>query len=208
HGRPQPIGVSPASIAAPPISDTRCPGPASNAGDAGFTLLEVIIALVLFALVSVAGVALVDTVLDVQRRTDGRLERLGDLQRAMFIVTRDFTELADAPLAGGATGVGFDRHGGGGVIGVSYRFDGGVLQRVQSGRTQRVIDHVGAVAWRYYALPGGWQDRWPANDDQARGWPLAVELDVTLAAGPGLSGTLRRVVALPVRPLAPGVVAP
>jgi general secretion pathway protein J len=182
--------------------------------DAGFTLIEVVVALALFAIIAVAGVALVNTVLDTRQRTAGRLNRLADLQRAMVVVTRDFTELADAPLTGGAASVGFDRHagsgvsrpsGGGAMIGVSYRLDGAVFERIANGRTQVVLDHVAAVRWTYYAL-GGWQDHWPATVAQARGWPIAVAVEVDLA-GPGLGGTLRRVVDLPVRPLPPGAVA-
>jgi len=173
--------------------------------DAGFTLIEVIVALALFAIIALAGVALVDTVLGAQARTAGRLDRLGDLQRAMVVVARDFTGIADAPLVGSATGVGFDRHVDGGAIGISYRLADGVFERIDGGRTQVVLDHVAAVRWHYYALPGGWQERWPASDAQARGWPLAVAVEIDLA-GPGLSGTLRRVIDLPVRPLPPGAV--
>jgi len=63
------------------------------------------------------------------------------------------------------------------------------------------------VRWSYYALPGGWQDHWPATEAQARTWPVAVAVEIDLT-GPGLIGTLRRVVDLPVRPLPPGAVAP
>jgi len=174
---------------------------------AGFTLIEVVVALALFAIIAAAGVALVNTVLDAQARTAGRLDRVGDLSRAMVVIGRDVTEIADAPLAGGAASIGFDRHaGGGGAIGVTYRLDGEVLERIANGRTQVVLDHVAGVRWRYYAAPGGWQDRWPATVVQARGWPVAVAVEVDLA-GPGLGGTLRRVVDLPVRPLPPGAVA-
>lgn len=176
-------------------------------GEAGFTLLEVLVALILFALIALAGVALIDTVLDVQARTDGRLDRLADVERAMVVVTRDLTEIADAPLVGSARGIGFDRHGPGGVAGVSYRLTGETFERIAGGRTQILVDHVGGLRWRYYAAPRGWQDRWPATDAQGRGWPAAVALDVTFV-GAGIAGPLRRVVVLPVRPLAPGQVAP
>lgn len=176
-------------------------------GEAGFTLIEVIVALALFALIALAGVALVNTVLDIQHRTAGRLDRLADLSRAMAVASRDFTEIADAPLAGSATGVGFDRHGGRGNIGVSYRIAGTVLQRVQNGQTQTVLDGVGEVRWQYYTAPGGWQDHWPATEKQARAWPAAVAVDITLTQGPGLQGTVRRVIDLPARPLPPGAVA-
>lgn len=180
---------------------------AASEGQFGFTLIEMIVALALFALISLAGVALVTTVLDVQHRTAGRLERLADLDRAMFVITRDFTEITDAPLVGSAAGVGFDRHASGGsATGVSYRFADGKFERLWNGRTQVVLDRVAAVRWQYYAVPGGWQDRWPGSEVQARGWPVAVAVDIDLA-GPGLRGTVRRVVDLPVRPLPPGAVA-
>lgn len=190
-----------------PLPHPPAPSPEGEGeqSDAGFTLIEVIVALALFAIIALAGVALVDTVLGAQARTAGRLDRLGDLQRAMVVVARDLTGIADAPLAGSATGVGFDRHVAGGAIGISYRLAGDVFERIDGGRTQVVLDHVAAVRWHYYALPGGWQERWPASDAQARGWPLAVAVEVDLA-GPGLSGTLRRVIDLPVRPLPPGAV--
>jgi general secretion pathway protein J len=178
--------------------------------DAGFTLIEVVVALALFAIIALAGVALVNTVLDVRQRTAGRLDRLGDLQRAMVVISRDFTEVADAPLAGSTTGVGFDRHGGpegGPAVGISYRLDRDVFERIAGGRTQVVLDRVAAVRWSYYALPGGWQDHWPATEAQARTWPVAVAVEIDLT-GPGLTGTLRRLVDLPVRPLPPGAVAP
>lgn len=162
------------------------------AGDDGFTLVEVVVALALSALISLAGTALVGTVFDVRQRTAGRLERLADLDRAMVVVGRDFEAIADAPLAGSATRVAFARRGGDGMpVAIRYLLAGTVLQRVEGGRRQAVLDHVAAARWRYYANPGGWQTHWPEA-----AWPLAVSLDLTLAPG----GVLRRVADLPTRP--------
>lgn len=179
-------------------------GPRAN--DAGFTLIEVVVALALFALISLAGLALVDTVLDVEHRTAGRLERLGDLERAMFVVGRDLEGIADAPLAGTAAAVAFVRRAADGrPVAVRYALAGTTLERVADGRPQAVLDGVTAVRWHYYAVPRGWQPRWPGPDGAAA-WPLAVALDLTL---PGrFGGTLRRVVDLPVRPRPSGAHAP
>lgn len=173
--------------------------------DAGFTLIEVVVALGLFAIVAAAGAGLVTTVLDVERHTAGRLARLADVERAMAVVARDLTEVADAPLAGSRGGVAFARHRGGwdagGVVATSYRFAGSRFERIAAGRPQRLLDGVTAVRWSYYSAPGGWADHWPT--DAAGGqWPAAVAVDVDLA-GPPPAGRLRRVVDLPVRPLPP-----
>ena len=186
-------------------------GPPPPAADAGFTLVEVVVALALFALVAAAGAGLVTTVLDAERHTADRVERLADLERATALVARDLDAIADAPLSGTGGGIGFDRHRGGwdagGAVAVRYRLTGDRLDRIVGGRPQRVLDHVAAVRWRYYAVPHGWQDRWPADAAQSLAWPAAVAVDLDLA-GPPPAGRLRRVVDLPVRALPPGAARP
>ncbi len=172
---------------------------------AGFTLIEVVVALALFALIAAAGAALVSTVLDAERHTAGRLDRLADAERAMAVVTRDLTEISDAPLVGSAAEIAFDRHRAGGGDGVAYRLTEGRFERVAAGRPQRLLDHVGGVHWQYYTRPGGWRDQWPRTPAEARIWPTAVAVDLDLAGQPP-NGRLRRIVDLPVRPLPPGTV--
>ena len=46
---------------------------------AGFSLVEVLVALAIFALIGVAGFSMLDQVLRTQRLTEGRLERLAEL---------------------------------------------------------------------------------------------------------------------------------
>ena len=178
-------------------------GPArAEYGDAGFTLIEVVVALALFAVVAAAGAGLVTTVLDTERHTAGRLDRLADRERALALLTRDLTEIGDAPLIGAADGVAFVRHRGGVAVPVFYRRNENRFERVASGRPATVLTGVTAARWRYYAPPGGWQDHWPAAPAQALAWPAAVEVELTLAA-PLPAGVLRRVIDLPVRPLPP-----
>lgn len=176
--------------------------------DAGLTLIEVVVALALLAIIAAAGGSLVTTVFDADHHTAGRLNRLADIARAMALVGRDLTEIADAPLVGSSSGIAFARHRGwdGGAATVTrYRLTGRRLERVAAGSPQVLLGDVMAVRWRYYAVPGGWQDHWPVTG-VGPAWPAAVAMDVDLA-GPPPNGHLRRVVDLPVRP-PPGTAPP
>ncbi len=175
----------------------------ASGADAGFTLVEVVVALALFALIAAAGAALVSTVLAADRHTAGRLDRLADRDRTLALVGRDLTEIADGPLIGTAAGIAFDRHRAGGAAGVVYRIAGDRLERVAAGRPAVLLDHITGVRWSYLAVPAGWQDRWPAGTGQALTWPtaVAIEFDNT---GEAPAGRLRRVVDLPARPLPQG----
>ncbi|MES2338850.1 MAG: prepilin-type N-terminal cleavage/methylation domain-containing protein [Pseudomonadota bacterium] len=164
--------------------------------DSGFTLIELLISLLLFALIAVAGVALVDSVLGVQGRTEERLDRLTALQRAMLVMTGDLEQVAGGDMAGGGAGISFSRSApgvGGPPVVVRYALTSGVLVRDAGNGGQAVLRGVAGVRWRFWRA--GWVERWPAVDP--RDWPQAVEVEVTLAGQP--SGTLRRVVTLPVR---------
>ncbi|PTQ09857.1 prepilin-type cleavage/methylation domain-containing protein [Sphingomonas oleivorans] len=175
-----------------------------RAGEAGFTLIELMISLALFGLIALAGVALVDSVLGIRARTDGRLERLGDMQRAMFVLTNDIEQVARGPVVGTSETLSFSRHMAsvtGLPVPVHYALAGGTLGRsLGTGGTQRLLTHVSGVHWRYYKPGQGWLDRWPPGQDQAQAWPAAISVDIMLDGGPGSSGLLRRVVALPSRP--------
>ena len=169
--------------------------------DAGFTLVELMISLALFALIAVAGLALVDSVLGVQGRTEVRLDRLADLQRTMLVVQGDLEQIARGDLKGGGPSIDFTRAApgiGGPPVVVSYAIAEGALTRSSGPATQVLLRGVNGARWRFF--DGGWVDRWPiASGEAARAWPRAVELELTLASGPGPQGSLRRVVLLPVR---------
>jgi len=70
------------------------------AGEAGFTLIELIISLALFALIAMAGLSLVEALLNIQQRTSGRLDRLAELQRAMYVLDNDLTQASAGPITG------------------------------------------------------------------------------------------------------------
>ena len=60
--------------------------------EAGLTLIEVLVALALFSLIGLAGFTMLDNILRVQSGTQGRLERLGQIDRALVIFSRDLQE--------------------------------------------------------------------------------------------------------------------
>ncbi|MEP9401384.1 type II secretion system protein GspJ [Sphingomonas silueang] len=168
-----------------------CPPPQS-----GFTLLELMISLGLFALIAVAGLALVDSVIGVDGRTEARLDRVADMQRAMVVIASDLDQIAPGPLAGDGARLRFRRAApgfGGPALTVAYRVEGGRLLRDVDGRAQLVLDGVAGARWRYF--DGSWLPAWPPAPDRATGWPRAVAVELELT-GPG-GGLLRRVVALP-----------
>ncbi|HWK35625.1 PulJ/GspJ family protein [Sphingomonas sp.] len=177
----------------------RRPGNAES----GFTLIELMIALVLFALISVAGLALVDSVLGVQGRTEARLDRLAELQRTMLVVTSDVEQVANGDIAGGGDRLTFTRAApglGGASVAVTYLLRDGVLTRSVGGRTQALLTGVNGARWRFFG--DSWANQWPVSadgEDAAAAWPRAIALEVTVAPGRGPAGALRRVILLPAR---------
>jgi general secretion pathway protein J len=155
-----------------------------------------LIALGLFALIGVAGLTLLDGVLRAQERTDGRLARLGELERAMHLVTLDLEQADPATLAFDAGTLAFRTQG----RRISYVLRDGSLERAQAGSrpgdgvAQSLIADVASVEWAFYERGAGWRDGWPADAEEP---PDAVSLTVALGdALPGLRGAVRRVAEL------------
>lgn len=164
--------------------------------DAGFTLIELMISLLLFALIAVAGLALLDSVLGVGGKTEVRLDRLSALQRTVLVVSGDLEQVARGDMAGGGNRLSFTRAApgvGGSPVGVRYALERGVLTRDAGGGRQALLAGVGGIRWRFF--DAGWSDRWPPSPDGAKRWPRAVELELSFGPQRGL----RRLVLLPAR---------
>ena len=176
-------------------------GPAEVGRDAqaGLTLVEVLVALVLFALIGAAGFSVLDQILRTQSRTEGRLERLAQVQRALHLFSLDVMQASGGSLAFAEDAVALQRDGG---LAVRYGLEETALMRRVSGGlgqtpvAQVLLTDATDIAWRFYAPDLGWVADWPPVTDRPPGNPAAVELEVTLA-GPGLAGSLRRVAILP-----------
>lgn len=174
---------------------------APEAGESGFTLLELMISLGLFALIAVAGLALVDGIINVQGRTEKRFDRLADLQRTMFVVSSDVEQIAGGPIEGGGANLSFTRAApgmGGAAVRLRYGVAGGALVRTVGPAPQLVLAGVANARWRFW--DGAWVDRWPVREEDKERWPRAVALEMQVAGPGGNPGSLRRVIALPVRP--------
>ncbi|PJI90613.1 prepilin-type N-terminal cleavage/methylation domain-containing protein [Sphingomonas koreensis] len=176
----------------------RC-GPSDK--DSGFTLLELIISLGLFALIAVAGLGLLDSVLNVQGRTEERLNRLSDLQRAMFVVQSDLDQITRGAVSGGDGGIAFTRIAGGqGGPPMPVRYDAAQGALVRSApQPQLLLQGVAGARWRFRD-EDRWVDRWPVNEQRKDEWPRAVSLEMQIAGVQGPQGALRRVVVLPDQP--------
>ncbi|MBB5710706.1 type II secretion system protein GspJ [Sphingomonas xinjiangensis] len=178
----------------------RALGERKSEGEAGFTLIELMISLGLFALIAVAGLALVDGIIKVQGRTETRLDRLADLQRALFVVTSDLDQLAGGDISGGGSNLSFTRAApgmGGPSVPLRYAVTGGTLIRGLGPMPQRVLSGVSAARWRFW--DGAWVERWPLNAEERARWPRAIALEMQVAGPGGSSSQVRRVIALPVR---------
>jgi general secretion pathway protein J len=175
--------------------------PVPEAGESGFTLIELMISMGLFALIAVAGLALVDGIIKVQDRTEGRLDRLTDIQRSMYVVAGDLDQIASGRLTSNGANLTFNRAApglGGAAVQLRYILTGGQLVRSVGSTPQLALGNVTSARWRFW--DGAWSDRWPINDDTVDKWPRAVSLDLQVANPGGAPATLRRVVALPTRP--------
>lgn len=168
----------------------------------GFTLIEVMIALALFALIGMAGVALVEAVIGVQDRTRVRLDGIAEIRRADYIIGVDLDQIEPGDFAGTETALRFQRHGFTGIRGVgkvSYSLARGTLQRsVDGGPAQRLLSGVASVHWRYYEAGRGWATLWTAPSAEPGRLPDGIAIEATLSGdGGGPTGSFRRVVALP-----------
>ena len=64
----------------------------------GFTLIELMIAIMIFAIISTAAYKLLDSVSKAQQVTDGILDNLDEMQRALLILEKDLFQVAPRPI--------------------------------------------------------------------------------------------------------------
>jgi general secretion pathway protein J len=171
-------------------------------GEAGFTLIEVMISLALFALISMAGIALIDAVVRVEERTAGRLERLGQFQRTMFVLSRDLEQISTGSLEQVEGGVRFQRQAASVYEPprpISYSLRGDGLFRA-AGADQLLMNGVAGVDWSFFFPGKGWQNSLPSSEEADAEQPAAIAVQILLNEGSSPSGSLRRVVELPTPP--------
>lgn len=190
-----------------------------------------LIALVLFALIGVAGFTLLDSVLRTQGATGTRMARMAEIQRAMLVVSSDLDQITGGLAGSGATLALQKTDLSGGLVNVRYDLAGTSMTRTVAGaageRTQTLIDNVSAVRWTFHRRRGDWLEVWPGAPVLVAA-PLpgapggltgatrrpdegvtAVALDLTLSGLDGRAGSsLRRVASIPLMDPPPPVTAP
>ncbi|HKK98047.1 MAG TPA: prepilin-type N-terminal cleavage/methylation domain-containing protein [Marivita sp.] len=132
-------------------------------GDAGVTLIEVLVSLAIFAVIGVAGLTVLDTVARTGERTDGRLERLAEIDRAFLTIRRDLAQMTDTETRLENDELTFRRLTETGSFRVSYRLDDTFLVReVQTdGPTpvpQNLLPGVVTGDWRVMDAGNQWRD--------------------------------------------------
>lgn len=169
----------------------------------GFTLLEVLLALVLMSLIGLACWRLFDSVLRSDAASRGHAQALGQLQRAMAVIESDVRHgLFASGTCASAYGVGLQAQRlhwlRGGVRNpldaphsdlrrVEYRVQNGTLWRQaraleqQAGQPQRLLDGVSQLRWRLYGAGQGWQAQWPVSQGSGQA-PQALELLVSVGS--------------------------
>lgn len=169
--------------------------------DDGFTLVELMVALAIFAMVSAAGVMLLRSSIDTQTAVAKRLGEGSGVTRLRAILGselasaqprpgRDTSGNQRAAMLGTASSIAFVHATGddplaGRLSRSTYALDNGAL--VRSGSRQvdgatpsepaALLRDVTTLSFRYRSLDGGWSDAW-SPDDPAR-LPRAVELSIT-----------------------------
>jgi general secretion pathway protein J len=165
----------------------------------GFTLLEVLIAIAIFSLISLSSFTIFDTVLSSAEIGKKRSERHNELQRAFLIIERDITQIArrsvrlngESPLDGFLQALAFVRHGwtNPGLLlprsdmqAVAYRIVDETLQRLhfnfvdavvgEEPKVRLLMSDVSALAFEYYN-GDKWQKTWSDNF-----LPLAIAIEV------------------------------
>lgn len=161
----------------------------------GFTLVEMLIALTIFGMLTAAGVALLTLTVRTQETSARLLDEVGALRRLGALMTADLGQAAARPsrdrdgrprpaFVGSELTLALVRRGGeeGALQRVEYKLDGTRLERLAYDRVDGesravaigLLDNVRQLRLRYRDREGGWSDAWAPTDSLQL--PSAVEL--------------------------------
>ena len=177
---------------------------------AGFTLLEVLVAMAIFAVVSVVAYSGLRTAVQAKQSSDAADARLAELQRGYAVLSRDFRQLApravrsafgdtEPPLVTEVGEVRLTRAGRGNPLGlnrsefvrVGYRLsaDGELLRRgwpaldqpIDSTPAEMVlVTRVEELGLRFLDDDGRWSETWPPANAQQGAGALPQAVELTL----------------------------
>lgn len=188
-------------------------------GSSGMTLIELLVALVIFAILGVMGYRATAVAVESRERIAAEMQRWRDIANFLQIVEMDLIQRVERPVAGGVAGSGnpatfqvqpasesiefsfLKLDGGGGrPARRGYRFEGGKVSQLRWPGTDEqsepeafvVLEKLNALRCTVIAPDGSRHTTWP--DQQLGGtiMPVAVEIEMEL---PDV-GTIRRLIAL------------
>ena len=172
--------------------------------DRGFTLVEMLVALSIFAMIAAMGVGLLRTSVDTQDAVQQRLKGMSGVNRVRAVMANDLAQAvqrstrglagANVPaFVGSSTGFAFVHAGAGAEDGgsrpdverVGYALTGGEWRRATQPMLDgtalsdgdRLIGDVAAAAVRYRDDKGNWSESW--TSDPGERLPKAVEVRLT-----------------------------
>lgn len=188
----------------------------------GFSLIEVLVALVVFAAMAAITWGALGQVVRTRTALDGQQQRFAAIVRAVGDLERDLRQAVSRPIRG-QVGEALPAVLGDGsrlelsrigfanprveqqsqVERVGYRLEDGALRRERwpvldraagsRAESRELLDRVESLQLRYLGDDGNWRDAWPPRDVRREQLPRAVEWRLKLAQ----FGELRRVIALP-----------
>lgn len=177
--------------------------------ESGFTLVEMLVALVIFAILSAAGVAVLRGSVDSQAAVHSRLTQIGGLGRLHSLLASDLGQAADRPTRGPSGGrpafVGdpnqmqFVRSGWTNLDGeprsdlqrLQWRFSGETFDRTgfqqldggdEGSPAAPFARGIASASLRYRLADGSWTSSFRSSERMA--FPAAVELTLTAIEGP------------------------
>jgi general secretion pathway protein J len=182
----------------------------------GFTLMEVLVAMVLLSLFAVVSYRALDAVLNTQRDAIERMNNLNELAAAFALMDRDLSNITTPSGPRDPGGNGFhtmlEQDGAGqfdlvrmlpedadqGLQRIGYRCAGETLSRqvwpdvynpANPPNEFRLLGGLRSCAFKYLDAEGQWQNAWQAQG--ASLLPRAVELSITEADGVSIRRVLR-----------------
>lgn len=172
----------------------------TRSAERGFTLVEVMIALMIFGMIAAAGVAILSFSIRAQGATDAKLDQTSGIARLNAALAADLAQAQDRPardergvlrpaFAADATSMTLVRGGWSNFDGAARASVQKAQWRLERGAIVRqgwpmldgappldpaaIVDRVRSLAFRY-RVAGAWTDRWQGADGVAL--PQAVEL--------------------------------
>jgi general secretion pathway protein J len=188
---------------------------------AGFTLVEMMVALFIFGMIATASVVLLRQSVEAEARSAVRLEEMGDLRRFSAIMAQDMTLMLPRPsrdalggdrvalMIGDGLLLGFSRQipqidpqpGSSSLQRIEWALEGGQLTRAvaakadgaKTGAPVAILEGVEGATLRFRDKQGVWQTDWqPQRSDEL---PIAIELTLAQRDNPSQALTLEFLVA-------------